>query len=208
MRSFNYPITNLLNSQMIFSLQSEIGHEHALRKLSPSGPLGMVRRMMTGDLLGVSDIYIPYRLYKVTVDDRRVRSARYLAVDAISGALDPYEFGELPGQERYAEVETHNCLPVRYAEADSRALILEKARRMLFSGGFFRLARPVIAAELIGSEFYVPYWAGFYGQEQNVKVLMLDGIRGTVEGSKVSHLVRAWLLEQRSESLETAGVNS
>jgi hypothetical protein len=191
---------------MIFSLQSGIGHEQALRKLSPSGPIGMLRRIVTGDLLGVSEIYIPYRLYKVTVDDRRVRSARYLAVDAVSGALDPYEFGEPPVPERYAEIETQNCLPVRFPEAESRALILEKARRLLFSGGFFRVARPVIAAELIGAEFYVPYWAGFYGHEQNVRVLMLDGIRGTVEGSKVSQLVRAWLLEQRSENLETAGV--
>ncbi len=192
--------------EMIRSLQSGIGHEQALRKLSPPAPLGTVHRIMTGGLLAVSDIYIPYRLYKVTVDDHRIRSVRFLAVDAVSGALDPYQFDEPPAAERYTEMETHNCLPVRLAEADSRALILEKARRLLFSQGFFRLVRPIIAAELMGAEFYVPYWAGFTGDEQDVKVMMLDGIRGTIEGSKISELVRAWLLEHKHETLETAGV--
>ncbi|MCU1255615.1 MAG: hypothetical protein JWM83_1914 [Candidatus Angelobacter sp.] len=179
---------------MIRTLQSAVDRELAWRSLSPQGPLGIVRRWRTGKLLAVSDIYIPYRLYHVKVDDHRVHSTRFLAVDAISGALDPYEFAESPLQGRCAEVEAKNYLPARLAEDKTRALVLEKVRRMLFSTGFFRLVKPAITTDLIG-EFYIPYWAGFYGEVHNVSVMMLNAVRGTIEGSKASSLVKTWLLE-------------
>jgi hypothetical protein len=48
---------------------------------------------------------------------------------------------------------------------------------------------------LVESAFFIPYWAGFYGQEHSVRVLMLDAIRGTIEGGKITSSVKAWLLE-------------
>jgi hypothetical protein len=179
---------------MIRSLQSAVGRELALRSLSPQGPLGIVRRWRSGRLLALGDIYIPYRLYQVKVDDHRLRSSRFLAVDAISGALDPYEFPESPVPGSCADVETVNSLPARLAEADTRIVVLEKFRRMLFSAGFFRLIKPAISVVEIG-EFYIPYWAGFFGELHNVSVLMLNAVRGTIEGRKASNLVKAWLLE-------------
>jgi hypothetical protein len=180
----------------IRTLRATIGRELALSRLAPSGLGAMLRRVITGKLMGLSELYIPYRLYKVTVYDRRLCSTRYLAMDAVSGHLDPYEFREPHAQEYCAEIETRNCLPARITETAAQALVLDKSRRLLFSGGFFRLTKPVMAAEMIGSEFYIPYWAGFYGGEQNLNVLVLDAMRGTVEGSKVSQLVKDWLLEQ------------
>jgi hypothetical protein len=188
----------------ICSLQSAVDRELAMRSFAPAGPLGMFRRWRTGKLLGISDIYLPYRLYRVNVEDVRLRNTRFLAVDAISGALDPYEFAEpsLPGLS--IEVETRNCLPVRLVETETHALVLEKIRRMLFSGGFFRLAKPVITAEMMGTAFYIPYWAGFYGGPQDVSVQVLNAVRGTIEGSKVSGLVKAWLLEHSGNGLVDA----
>lgn len=185
---------------MIRSLQSVIDRELAWRRLSPGGPLGIVRRWRTGRLLALGDIYIPYRLYQVKVDDYRVRSTRFVAVDAISGDLDPYEFPESPLPASCAEVETTNYLPVRLEEPDTRTLALEKVRRLLFSAGFFRLVKPAITSAVIG-EFYIPYWAGFYGEVHNVSVLMLNAVRGTVEGSKASNLVKTWLLEHTSDGI-------
>jgi hypothetical protein len=86
-------------------------------------------------------------------------------------------------------------LPARLSEADTQASALAKARRLVFSAGFFRLAKPVISAEVIESEFYIPYWAGFYGEEKNVNVVTLDALRGTIEGGKTTESVRDWLLE-------------
>jgi|SRR5689334_6978411 len=183
---------------LIRSLQPAVEREVALRKLSPTRPSGILRRWTMGKFLGLSDIYIPYRLYHVKIHDHRMQSSRLLAVDALSAALDPFEFSEPPAWDRCRYVETRNQLPTRLAEIETRASVLAKARRLLFSAGFFRLAKPMISAEL-ESEFYVPYWAGFYGEEKSVGVVMLDAIRGTIEGGKATHSVRAWLLEDSEQ---------
>src|SRR5882672_6358239 len=180
---------------LIRSLQPAVEREVALRKLSPAGPSGILRHWTTGKFLGLSEIYIPYRLYRVKVEDRGVQSSRLLAVDAVSNTLDPFEFAEPPMKDSCSDIETRNHLPARLAETETRASVIAKARRLLFSAGFFRLAKPAISAELIESEFYVPYWAGFYGEEKSVSVVMLDAIRGTIEGGKATHAVRAWLAE-------------
>ena len=91
---------------LIRSLQSAVEREQALSKFS--------RRWMSGKLLGVADIYIPYRLYKMTLEDRRVRTARLLAIDAISGNLDPFEFSESPLQTRCTDMETRNIFRRNY----------------------------------------------------------------------------------------------
>jgi hypothetical protein len=187
---------------MIRSLQSVVDRELAWRSLSPRGPLGIVRRWRAGKLLGLGNLYIPYRLYQVKVDDHRVHCTRFLAVDAISGGLDPYEFPESPMPASYAEVETANYLPARLGEDETRALVLEQMRRLVFSAGFFRLVKPAITAAVMG-EFYIPYWAGFYGQLHDVSVLMLNAVRGTIEGSKASNLVKTWLLEHPSADIPT-----
>jgi hypothetical protein len=179
---------------LIRSLQSAVEREQALRKFS--------RRWMSGKLLGVADIYIPYRLYKMNLEDRRVRTARLLAIDAISGNLDPFEFSESPLQNRCTDMETRNFLPAQLSEPETHAAALAKFRRLLFSAGFFRLAKPVISVELVESAFFMPYWAGFYGQEHSVRVLMLDAIRGTIEGGKITGSVKAWLLEGQSKGLD------
>ena len=183
---------------LIRSLQSAVEREQALSKFS--------RRWMSGKLLGVADIYIPYRLYKMTLEDRRVRTARLLAIDAISGNLDPFEFSESPLQTRCTDMETRNYLPAQLSEPETHAAALAKFRRLLFSAGFFRLAKPVIYVELVESALFIPYWAGFYGQEHSVRVLMLDAIRGTMEGGKITSSVKAWLLE--GQSIRTNGAQA
>ena len=193
---------------MIRSLQSGLSRELALRTLSPPWPFGILRRWMTGRLLGVGEIYIPYRLYRVNVEHRGARSIRFLAVDATTGALDPYEFSEDIAAERCVEVETRNCLPIRLEEAETQALVLEKVRRLLFSRGLFLSGAPTFAAERAGPEFYIPYWAGFFGEHHDVRVLVLNAVRGTMEGSKVAGVVKAWLLERADDHLSAARVGA
>jgi hypothetical protein len=178
----------------ICSLQHNVNSALALRRLDSSGGFNAVRRWLNPPLRGIAEIYIPYRLYRVTAEDRGVRRARYYAIDAASGALDPYEFANPPEPHEF-EVETRNCYPVRLAENETRSLAIQKLRRLLFSGGFFRLAHPQLTAELIHSEFYLPYWVGFYGDEQNVNLKVLNAVRETMEGNKVRHLLQTWLLE-------------
>src|SRR5215468_4748809 len=173
----------------IHSLKREMSYEKALRKLSAPDPLSGVRRWIGGPLRGVAEIYIPYRLYKVTIEDRRFRSVHHYAVDAATGTLDPYEFATPPSPHALVEVETHNLHPARLDEAQTQKLVTEKVRRLSYSQGFFRIINPEIKAERIEPEFYIPYWVGFYGDEQNLSLTVLNAVRQTVEGSKARRLV-------------------
>jgi hypothetical protein len=179
----------------IRSLQRGMGYEAALRALNAPGPLAVLRRRFTGPLRGIAEIYLPYRAYKVTVSDRQVPSAFYYAVDAAVGTLDPYQFDAPLAPDAYTDVETRNVHLVRLDENQTSELAIEKVRRSIYARGFFRLSHPEITAELIQPEFYIPYWAGFYGAGQNASLTVLNAVRQTVEGSKVGRLVETWLLD-------------
>jgi hypothetical protein len=182
----------------ISSLQPRIDYETALRKLSPSGTWGTLRRWVAGPLRGVAAIHIPYRLYKISVDDRRFHSVCHYAVDAAAGTLDPYEFATPPEAADYVELETRNFHPVRLDEMQTHKMVTGKVRRLLYSRGFFRMANPTITAELLRAEFYIPYWAGFYGDERNISLTVLNAVRETVEGKKLRALVQAWLADGKT----------
>jgi len=181
---------------LITSLKSRVNREQASRLLSSSGMSGVLRRRLTGDLVLLADIYIPYRLYKIVCADSKSQSARCYAIDALSGLLDPYQFSEIPVQSELVDIETQNLMPPCLDEGRTRELAIEKARRVIFSRGFFRLAHPRITAELIQPELYIPYWAGFYGSKQNLGIVVLDAVRRTIEGRKVAHAIKAWLLDE------------
>lgn len=184
----------------IRSLQSRMSYELAMRKLSASGPSGLLQRWLRGPLRGVAEIYLPYRLYRVTVDDRGRRSVHYYAIDAAAGTLDPYAFPTPPALNEWVEVETRNFHPVRLDEDQTRKLAAEKVCRIVYLRGFFRVTNPSITAELVRTEFYIPYWAGFYGQPQNVSLTVLNAVRLTVEGSKARRLIETWLRQPAPES--------
>jgi hypothetical protein len=181
---------------LITSLKSRVGREQALRLLSSSGMSRTLRRWLTGDLILLADIYIPYRLYKIVCEDPKSQSARCYAIDALSGLLDPYQFSEIPVQSEFVGIETQNPMSPSLDESRTRELAIEKARRVIFSRGFFRLAHPRITAELIQPELYIPYWAGFYGNKQDLSIVVLDSVRRTIEGRKVAHAIKEWLLDE------------
>jgi hypothetical protein len=176
----------------------------ALRRLAPPGVRGTVHRWITGKLLALTEVYLPYRLYQITIQDRRINSTRYYAVDTAAGTLDPYEFAAPPSPEAFVEVDTRNCHPVRLDETQTNRVAIERVRRLTFSSGFFRLANPLISAKLVQPDFYMPYWAGFYGDEQSLKVAVFNAIRQTQEGIKVRQLIQEWLQDRpalRSRSI-------
>src|SRR5215471_930385 len=105
-----------------------LGHETdptiALRKLAFPGVGGVLQRWWNGPLRGVADIYIPYRLYSISVEDRRFRRIHYYAQDSASGTLDPYEFAALPESQEWTEIEAPNCHPVKVVESKTRELVI------------------------------------------------------------------------------------
>ena len=41
--------------------------------------------------------------------------------------------------------------------------------------------------------FYMPYWLGFYGRQDNLRCRVLDAVRRRIEGSRASALFEQWL---------------
>jgi hypothetical protein len=166
--------------------------ESAIRKLA--GDRGMLRRWLGGELLALAEVYIPYRLYEITIQDRGRETRRYHSVDAATGTLDPYEFPAPLEPENFVALETRNFHPALLDDQHTRELAIESVQRALFSKGFFRVTNPGIHAHLLDTEFYVPYWAGFCGREQNLNLVVLNAVRQTYEGSKLRRLVQSWLI--------------
>jgi hypothetical protein len=179
----------------ISTLQPAFEYGEAWRRLSSSGIEGLLRRWWRGQTRGIAKILIPYRLYKVTVSNRGSVWSGYYGVDAASGALDPYEFSSPVTADSFNQTETANCHPVRLDEEETARLALEKVRRLVYVRGFFHLYNPRITCEPAGGVFYIQYWAGFYGDDRNLNMVVVNGVRGTVEGGKVRRLIRGWLLE-------------
>lgn len=194
----------------ILSFRPNMARGAALIKLAPSGARGVVHRWLTGTLVGIADVHIPYRLYEVTVKDRRFQSHSYYATDAAAGVLDPYIFAAAPGSNDFVQVETRNCHPVLLDERRTNQLATEAARRSAFLRGFFRVTNPSISATLIKAEFHIPYWVGFYSTashsmssgtrvEQPVSLAVVNAVRGVYEGSKVRKLIQAWLMDREQK---------
>lgn len=173
----------------ICCLQSATTSDWAQRKLARGG------RWLSGRLRGIAKVYLPYRLYAVQIHDGSHKESRGFAVDAAAGTLDAYQFPTVPDSGSWLEIETRNCHPVNLKEHETRELAVAKARRFLFSRGFFRVACPRITAELVRPDFYIPYWIGFYGNESNVSIKVLNAVRQTVEGNKIRRVITTWLMQ-------------
>src|SRR5262249_38542657 len=119
--------------KLIRSLQPKVGVEKAVRIFAPSGPRGLLSRILHGPLLAVADVYLPFRLYQVVVNDEEVSKTSWYAVDAFSGVLDLYEFPRDPAGTSMVEltVEPRNCLSSRIGESDTRQRAVDAVRRKI-----------------------------------------------------------------------------
>jgi hypothetical protein len=115
------------------------------------------------------------------------------ALDAVDGSLDLYHFPELPGREELVAVQTRNVLTPGLTEEDAEHLLREKALRVIFQRGFFKLREPRL--EIVGPlvKLHMPYWLGFYEGRGEVHCRVVDAVRTRIEGTKASALFEEWL---------------
>jgi hypothetical protein len=181
-----------LTPEPIRTLRPRLTREQAIEILS-SGLGGVVRRMCLGPLRSVADIYVPFRLYRVAISGRR---AQYLAVDAVRGDLDLYEFDSIPDSPLLADVRTRNCVPARLSIDVSRNLLHDRVRRLTYQRvGFLASGRLRVDVEPIELTVHVPYWVGFFGTGEVAAVTIIDAVRRQIEGAKARRLVREWVLD-------------
>jgi hypothetical protein len=182
----------------IRAFKSAMNSEMAQRKLSSNGLGGLLRRCISGKILALSEIFIPYRLYKIKTQDCGARAIRFLAVDSVSGTLDPIEFSGT-GME-YECRETRNILPQKISEDETRAIVVSKLQRAVFSSSLFQFRNTSFVLELVEPDFYLPYWIGFYGDRKNIDLLVLNSITHAFEGGRMTACVKAWLHDHSAAS--------
>lgn len=176
-------------SDAITILRPNVTREEASRALRP----GIVRRLATGPLRSLADVYVPFRVYRVEIVSGGVTRTRFLAFDAAFGLLDPYEFASVPDDAQTTAVETRNAVPPTIDETLAARLLTDKVRRLVFSEGFFRLRDMAIRVEPLAAIVHVPYWIGFYGRGERASIQVIDAVRRTREGAKMQHALTNWL---------------
>jgi hypothetical protein len=175
-------------------LRPNVTREEALQQFSRGLP-GWLRHATLGPLRLLADVYIPFYLFQVEITNGMRTETRMLGVDAISGLLDPYEF-TLADTTVLLQLESNNSLAPRLAANEINKVCVEKARRVLFNRGFFKLQHPRIAASYTSRTWWVPYWVAFHGTDRNLSLSVIDAVRRKFEGAKVRTLLRDWLQKE------------
>jgi len=181
----------------IASLRPKVGRQEAIALLAPPGLAGFLERAVRGPLRMVASVYVPYRLFRIEITNGSRRDTFLLAVDTVSGQLDPYRFVSAPEPRGLVEIETRNHPEPLIAGDVAGEIAKEKARRLIFSSGFFRIRNFSIRSEAEGVLFHVPYWIGFFGGGDHANLSVVDAVRRCVEGSKGRQLFRDWLASEK-----------
>ena len=174
-------------------LKPKVTREEALAALDCRGMTHLLWRVTLGRLRRIAQVFVPFRVYQVNVENAGRVSTHFFGLDAVSGDLDLYDFWRPPLPDEVVLVATRNHPEPCLDHEKARAVVLEKVRRSLFLAGAFRLRHVEISVHGVVSELHVPYWVGFYGSDKLVRLRIIDALRHRPEGAKLRHLLSAWL---------------
>jgi hypothetical protein len=181
-----------MKESLVLALRRNVTQEDALRAFS-CGFSARMWRTRCGALRRIAEAYVPYWTYRVQYNMAGAAQTRFFALDAVNGSLDLFEFPQLPQSDKLFATATRNYLPAQLAAVRAEELLREKALRVIFLQGFFKLRGGNIQITREGAEFHVPYWLGFYGDTHAVKCRVLDAVRRRVEGAKATAFFEQWL---------------
>jgi hypothetical protein len=176
----------------IQTLKPNVSQVAALQKFSTPGPTALLRNLRLGPLQRIAEVFVPFHLYRVDYNLGREHLSRLFAIDAVQGSLDLFEFPAVPDHSDLLEIETRNALPVNLSEAQEHELLREKALRVIFQQGFFKLRYANLTMNRIPTDLHLAYWLAFYGKDA-VRCRVLDATRNRIEGAKASALFESWL---------------
>ena len=158
-----------------------------------SGLSAALWRVRTGPLQRIAEVYVPYRLYQVRYSMGGARVLRFFALEAVQGSLDLFEFPRPPQESEFVAIETRNHIGAALEEARAAELLREKALRVIFLQGFFKLRDTALEIHRQPGELHLPYWLGFYGSRNAFRCRAVDAVRRRVEGAKASAFFEGWL---------------
>jgi hypothetical protein len=177
----------------IRTLKANVTREQAVDQFVSSGFSKIFRNRAFGSLRSVAEFYVPFRLYQTRIVNRGVADERLVALDAVSGTLDVFQFDHLPADSETSYIETRNCANAELENGRATELLIAKLRRVLYSRGFFRMRDLSITATPLDEELFIPYWLGFRGSDGHARVAVIDAVRRRFEGAKVRRLVENWI---------------
>jgi hypothetical protein len=177
----------------IVTLRPNVTQEDAVRQFSDRGLSSMYWRMTAGRLQRIAEAYVPYRFYEVSYVMARASHARLFAMDAVDGSLDLFEFPQLPGRQQLVTMETRNRVEPSLPAGAADELLREKALRVIFQQGFFKVREASLNFERLRDIVHLPYWLGFYSSGAVVRCRVMDAVRRRIEGAKASAFFEQWL---------------
>jgi hypothetical protein len=181
-----------LSCASIRVLKPNVTRKEALRAFSALGFSALYWRARHGPLRRIADIYVPYRLYRVSYRLRNAARTRLFAIDAVNGSLDLFAFPRLPSENELVTIGTRNRLAARLPAARLEMLLREKALRAIFQDGFFKVSELNLEIHGEPTELHIPYWLALYG-DGPVHCRVMDAIRRCIEGQKASAFFEEWL---------------
>lgn len=177
----------------IRALKPNMTREEATENFSSSGMGGPLTNVWRGRLRSVAEFYIPFRLFKVGMQEDDGPKEHILAMDLVEGKLDPYPLDELPSPYDIVSVDTRNCAPVVLTDEQAVELMRKQVRRLVRSQGFFRQKQLQIAVEEIPGDIYIPYWVGIRGHGALPHLTVINAVTEHLEGAGVRKLLQSWL---------------
>jgi len=181
---------------IIRSVKPNVTRDEAVQQFSGRGISGMLRRLALGPLHSVAELYIPFRLFRVRITNNGVSEEKLVAVDAVSGSLDLFQFDHFPEGTEMISVETRNRPAAGVPDSVLTERVVAKLRRVLYSRGFFKMRDLQLDALPLPDELHIPYWIGFRGPDGHLRISVIDAVRRRPEGAKVRRLVEEWLAKK------------
>jgi hypothetical protein len=181
----------------IRTLKANVTREQAVEQFVSSGLSKIFRNQAFGSLRSVAEFYVPFRIFQARIVNRGVADERLVALDAVSGTLDLFQFDRRPADSEITYLETRNCAAAELENNRAAELLIAKLRRVLYSRGFFRMRDLSITASPLDEELFIPYWLGFRGSDGHARVAVIDAVRRRLEGAKVRRLVEHWLTSKQ-----------
>jgi hypothetical protein len=136
---------------------------------------------------------VPYRLFEVQVRNAGRVERRWLAVDAVSGSLDPYAFAEPPPGGELQRGDGALALPESEEPERLRDAVSDRVRRQVYAEGFFALRGLAIEVEDTGRVLYLPYWVGVHRKAGRGWIEVLGGLRRGRDGARLRDLIVPWV---------------
>ncbi len=184
----------------IRSLKPNVTREEAIRHFS-NGMVNGAAKLIRGPVRSLAELYIPYRLFRVTISSAGREQNQTFALDAVRGVLDLYKLPALTDDHQFLTLQTRNVIPADLEAAQAEERLIAKVRRMIFTQGFFRVRDLKIEALPIPGEICVPYWVCFRGTNERIHLAVLDAVRRRPEGAKVRRLIEEWLGSDAGNSI-------